>query len=67
MIESVASLSAAGAGSNDVGDLDDALEPAEAAPSMQKSYALTKLHIKSCCATRSFVPLWDYNSVVRWS
>lgn len=34
---------------------------------MQKSYALTKLHIKSCCATRSFVPLWDYNSVVRWS
>ncbi|KLO25848.1 ABC transporter substrate-binding protein [Mycobacterium haemophilum] len=71
MVEFVAPLFATAAGSNDVGysnpDFDAALAAAEAAPSMQESYALTNAAQQILLHDMPVVPLWDYNSVVGWS
>ncbi|WP_045843722.1 hypothetical protein ABFA25_00570 [Mycobacterium lepromatosis] len=72
MVEFVASLycyrnTAIETGSNDVGYFDAALAAAETAASMQKSYALTNAAQQILLHDSPLVPLWDYNSVIRWS
>jgi oligopeptide transport system substrate-binding protein len=71
MLEFLAPLFATGAGSNDVGyssrEFDAALATAEAAPTLQESYALTNSAQRILLHDMPVVPLWDYISVVGWS
>jgi len=71
LVEFLAPLFATGSGSNDVGysnpEFDAALAAAEAAPSLQESYALTNAAQRILLHDMPVVPLWDYISVVGWS
>jgi oligopeptide transport system substrate-binding protein len=71
MLEFLAPLFATGASSNDVGyssrEFDAALTTAEAASSLQESYALTNSAERILLYDMPVVPLWDYISVVGWS
>jgi oligopeptide transport system substrate-binding protein len=67
MLEFLAPLFVTGAGANDVGysnpDFDTALAAAEAAPNLQKSYALTNDAQRILLADMPVVPLWYTISV----
>jgi oligopeptide transport system substrate-binding protein len=71
LLEFLAPLFAAGAGSNDVGysngEFDAALAAAEAAPTMRESDALANGTQRILMHDMPAVPLWDNISVVGWS
>ncbi|KAO03577.1 periplasmic dipeptide-binding lipoprotein DppA [Mycobacterium tuberculosis variant bovis B2 7505] len=71
MIEFLAPLFTAGAGSNDVGyinpEFDAALAAAEAAPTLTESHELVNDAQRILFHDMPVVPLWDYISVVGWS